>query len=371
MRLRDGPVRLSTPLSAKLGLAAPIIQAPMAGGPSSQELVAACSSAGVLGSFGFAYTQPADMKKQCAWVRARTDRVFGINLFASGQPAQIDAAMQRSALDAVAGYYRELGLPAPEPVNAPYAPDLDAQLDAVAEIRPRVFTVHLNDLNEKRIKSFKALGILVGGSATCVAEAQRLESLGFDFVIAQGGEAGGHRGSYLRDPYECLTGTLALVRLVVRAVKLPIVAAGGIMDGAGIAASLALGAQLAQLGTAFVPCPESGASQAHKDALLAAREDDTRITEKFSGKPARGLSNRFMTEMAQKNAPQLAFPAQNAVTGKLRQASAKAGKSDFIALWAGQAVSLSRALPAAELIARLEAEAIESIQKLKGMIHET
>ena len=364
-------MRLSTPLSAKLGLASPIVQAPMAGGPSSQELVAACSAAGVLGSFGFAYTQPDEMKKQSAWVRARTDRPFGINLFTSAAPGQIDAGAQRGALDAVAGYYKELGLPAPEPVNAPYAPDLDAQLDAVAEIRPRVFTVHLNDLNQKRIKAFQSLGILVGGSATCVAEAQHLESLGFDFVIAQGGEAGGHRGSYLRDPYQSLTGTLALVRMVVRAVKLPVIAAGGIMDGAGIAASLALGAQLAQLGTAFVPCRESGASQIHKDLLLKETEDTTRITEKFSGKPARGLVNRFMKEMAAKDAPQLAFPAQNTVTGKLRQASAKSGKGDFVALWAGQAAPLSRALPAAELVAKLEAETVESIQKLKGMTHES
>ena len=343
----------------------------MAGGPSSQELVAACSAAGVLGSFGFAYTQPEEMKKQSAWVRSKTDRPFGINLFTSPQPGMIDAAAQRGALDAVASYHKELGLPPPVPVQAPYAPDLEAQLDAIAQIRPRVFTVHLNDLNQKRIKTFQSLGILVGGSATCVAEAQRLESLGFDFVIAQGGEAGGHRGSYLRDPYQSLTGTLALVRLVVRAVKLPVVAAGGIMDGQGIAASLALGAQLAQLGTAFVACPESGAPQVHKDLLLKATEDTTRLTEKFSGKPARGLSNRFIEEMAARNAPQLAFPAQNNVTGKMRQAAAKAGKADYLALWAGQAAPLARALPAAELVARLEVEAIDSIQKLKGMLHES
>jgi len=363
-------VRLSTPLSAKLGLSSPIIQAPMAGGPSSQELVAACSAAGVLGSFGFAYTQPDDMKKQAAWVRAKTDRPFGINLFTSAVPGQIEAGAQRGALEAVAGYYEEFGLPAPEPVNAPYAPDLEAQLAAVEEIAPRVFTVHLSDLPAKNIGNLKAKNILLGGSATCVAEAQRLESLGFDFVIAQGGEAGGHRGSYLRDPYQSLTGTLALTRLIARAVKLPVVAAGGIMDGAGIAASLALGAQLAQLGTAFVTCPESGASQVHKDLLLKATEDTTRITEKFSGKPARGLANRFMAEMAAKNAPPLAFPAQNSVTGKLRQASAKAGKPDFIALWAGQAAPLARALPAAALVAKLEAETIEAIQMLKGVVHE-
>lgn len=355
-------MKLWTPLSKKLGLDTPIVQAPMAGGPSSQELVAACSAAGVLGSFGFAYTQPDEMKKQSAFVRSKTDRPFGINLFTSPQPGQIDAGAQRGALDAVAGYYKELGLPAPEPVNAPYAPDLDAQLAAVEEIAPRVFTVHLSDLPEKSLRKLKAKNILVGGSATCVAEAQRLESLGFDFVIAQGGEAGGHRGSYLRDPYQSLTGTLALTRLVVRAIKLPVIAAGGIMDGAGIAASLALGAQLAQLGTAFVPCPESGAPQIHKDLLLEATEDSTQLTEKFSGKPARGLSNRFMTEMAAKDAPQLAFPAQNAVTGKLRQSSAKAGKRDFVALWAGQAAPLARALPAAELIRVLNEEAISAIR---------
>ena len=353
-------MKLATPLSQKFGLEVPIIQAPMAGGPSSQELVAACSAAGALGAFGFAYTQPEEMKKQSAWVRAKTDRPFGINLFTSPQPGPVDAAAQRAAIEAVAGYYRELGLPVPEAVKTPYAPDLEAQFDAVAEIKPKVVTCHLSDFPPSRVRQFKQAGILVGGSANCIAEAKRLESLGFDFVIAQGGEAGGHRGSYLRDPYESLTGTLALVRMVVRAVKLPVVAAGGIMDGAGIAAALALGAQLAQLGTAFLPCPESGASQLHKDLLLKATEDDTRITEKFSGKPARGLANRFVREMAK--APQLVFPAQNSITGKLRQGSVRAGKPDFVALWAGQAAPLSRALPAAELVRVLHEEAVSAVR---------
>ncbi|MBI4124285.1 MAG: nitronate monooxygenase, partial [Betaproteobacteria bacterium] len=241
-------MKISTPFSEKLGLRLPLIQAPMAGGPSTQELVAAASAAGALGSFGFAYTQPDEMKRQVAWVRAKTDRPFGVNLFVSEQPAAIDAASQRGALEAVAGYFAELGLPPPSPVSPPYAPDLEAQLAAVEELRPRVFTAHLGSLPTERVGRLKSLGVLVGGGATCVAEAQRLESLGFDFVIAQGGEAGGHRGTYLRDPQDALTGTLALARLVVRAVKLPVVAAGGIMDGAGIAAALALGAQAAQLG---------------------------------------------------------------------------------------------------------------------------
>jgi nitronate monooxygenase len=358
---------ITTEFSRKLSLGLPVIQAPMAGGPSSQELVAACSAAGALGSFGFAYTQPDDMRKQSAFVRSKTDRPFGINLFVSAQPEPVEPGAQRSALEAVARYYKELGLPAPEPVRAPYAPDLEAQLSAVEEIRPRVFTTHLGVLPKEKIKAIQSRGIVVGGSATCIAEAKQLEQLGYDFVIAQGGEAGGHRGTYLRDPYEALTGTFALVRLIVRATTLPVVAAGGIMDGAGIAAVLALGAQAAQLGTAFIPCPESGAPQVHKNELLKRTEDETSITEKFSGKPARGLANRFMKEMGA--APQLVFPAQNKVTGALRQASAKAGRPDFVAMWAGQAAPLSRALPAAELVARLEAETVQAIRTLKGLEH--
>lgn len=363
--------RVSTPFSEKLGLRLPLIVAPMAGGPTTPEFVAASSAAGALGSFGFAYTQPDEMKRQAAAVRARTDKPFGINVFVSPQPETIAPEAQRASLDAVASYYSEMNLEKPEPVKAPYAPDLEAQFKAIEEIGPRVFTVHLGGLTREQVKRFQAKGMLVGGSANCVAEAKGLEAAGFDFVIAQGGEAGGHRGSYLRDPYQSLTGTLALTRMIVAAVKLPVVAAGGIMDGAGIAAVLALGAQAAQLGTAFIPCPESGAPQIHKDLLLNATEDNTRLTEKFSGKPARGLSNRFMTEMAAKDAPQLAFPAQNSVTGKMRQAAAKAGKPDYLAMWAGQAAPLSRALPAAELIAKLNAETIESIQTLKGILHES
>src|SRR5579859_1442532 len=196
----------------------------MAGGPSTTELVSAVSAAGALGSFGFAYTQPEDMRRGAQAVRARTEHAFGVNLFVSPQPREIPPAAQAAALAAVAGYHAEFGLPAPEPVRAPYAPDLEAQLRTVAEIRPAVFTAHLGEIARERVQEFKSLGICVGGCATCVAEALRLEALGFDFVIAQGGEAGGHRGTYLRDPYEALTGTLALTRLVARAVKIPVVA---------------------------------------------------------------------------------------------------------------------------------------------------
>jgi nitronate monooxygenase len=332
---------------------------------STPDMAAAVSKAGALGSLGAAYSQPEAMQRDAEAVRSLTGLPFNVNLFASPQPAPVDAQAQRGALEAVAGYYRSLGLPAPEPARAPYAPDLEAQLRAIEAIRPAVFTTHLGDLAVERVRRLQSLGVKVGGSANCVAEAERLEALGVDFIVAQGAEAGGHRGSYLRDPYESMTGTLALVRMIVRRVKTPIVAAGGIMDGAGIAAALALGAQAAQLGTAFIPCPESGASQVHKDGVLAAREDTTLITEKFSGKPARGLANRFMREM--REAPQLPFPAQNALTGRLRAASAQAGNPDFVAMWAGQAAPLARALPAAQLVAALEAETLECLDQLAAL----
>jgi len=361
---------LATPFSSALGLRLPLIQAPMAGGPSSQELVAACSAAGALGSFGHAYTQPGDMRRQAAFVRARTDRPFHINLFVSPQPAPVDAVHQSAALAALAPWYAEMGLASPEPAKPPYAPDLEAQLAAIEEIAPRVFTSHLGALPAERVAAYKARGILVGGSATGVEEARQLEALGYEFVIAQGGEAGGHRGTWLRDPADALTGTLALTRVIVRAVRTPVVAAGGIMDGAGIAAVLALGAQAAQLGTAFIPCPESGAPEVHKRAILGAREDATRVTAKFSGKAARGIANRFLREAEAKHLPQIAFPAQNKLTVPLRQASARAGKPDFYALWAGQAAPLARALPAAELVARLESETREAVQRIAAFTKE-
>lgn len=358
--------RVSTPFSEKLGLRLPLIAAPMAGGPTTPELVAASSASGALGAFGFAYTHPDDMMRQAAFVRSKTDRPFSIDLRVSLPSEPIDPSAQHAALNAVAKYYAELGLPAPEPVRTPYAPEFDAQIAAVQEIRPRVFTTHLGALQKDRIDAIRSRGILVGGTATCIAEAKLLESLGYDFVIAQGGEAGGHRGTYLRDSGEALTGTLALTRAIVRAIRLPVVVAGGIMDGAGIAAVLVLGAQAAQLGTAFIPCPESGAPQIHKDSLLAAREDDTRVTEKFSGKPARGLINRFMKEM--ERAPQLAYPAQNKLTGPLRQAAGKAGKADFVAMWAGQGAAMSRSLPAAQLIDSLEKETIAALRSSAALI---
>lgn len=360
---------LHTSLCDLLGIRLPIIQAPMAGGSNTPALVAAASSAGALGSFGFAYTQPEAMQRDVQALRAITRAPINLNFFANAQPEPIAPESQAGAIQAVAGYYQALGLSAPTAARAPYAPDLNAQLAMAEALKPAVLTFHLNDLPAARLARLRALGIKTGGSATCVAEALHLEALGIDFVVAQGAEAGGHRGTFLRDPYDAMTGTLALTRMIVRAVKIPVVAAGGIMDGAGIAAVLALGAQGAQLGTAFLPCTESGAPRIHKDNLLAARDDTTIITEKYSGKPARGLANRYMREMQERNAPQLAFPAQGTLSGPLRAAAGKAGNPDFLAMWAGQAAALSREMSAAQLVITLEHETLEALDRLASLRH--
>ncbi len=358
--------KLHTPLCDLLGIRLPIIQAPMASAVSPA-LVKAVSAAGGLGSFGCAYTQPETMLKEAAEVRAHTDKPFQLNFFVAPQPDSVAEVNQRPAIEAVARYFTELGLPAPQAVHAPFAPNLASQLAAAREIRPAVISVHLADLPLATIREFQSLGVKVGASATCVAEAKQLESLGVDYIIAQGADAGGHRGTYLKNPYEAMTGTLSLTRMLVRSVSKPIVAAGGIMDGAGIAAALALGAQAVQMGTAFIPCPEAIAPEVHKQSLLAQRDDNSTITEKFTGKPARGIANRYIREANANAHPQLPFPIQGGLTGKLRAASAMAGNPEFYALWCGQAAALSRAMPAAQLVATLEAETLEALDRLAGL----
>jgi nitronate monooxygenase len=359
---------LSTPLCDLLGIEHPIIQAPMAGGPTTAELVTAVSLAGALGSFGHAYTQPEVMRENADAVRRRTTRAFSVNLFAAPVPNELPVEAQRSAIDAVRGLFARVGMEAPECVPPPYAPDVIAQLEAVCEIRPRVLTLHLGDLPVTTIDRLRGLGFVLGSSATSVAEARRLEAMGADFIVAQGAEAGGHRGTFLGTWQHAMTGTLALVRQVVRAVRVPVVAAGGIMDGAGIAAVLALGAQAAQLGTAFVVCPESGAPDAHKKAILGMDGDETTITSAFSGKPARGVRNVF-TEVADREQWQLLpFPAQAKLTAPIRQASAREGSPDLFSAWSGQAGSLARPLPAAELVRTLVAEAADTVERLRRAV---
>ncbi|WP_241170930.1 NAD(P)H-dependent flavin oxidoreductase, partial [Serratia marcescens] len=194
------------------------------------------------------------------------------------------------------------------------------------------------------------------GTATTVAEARAWEEAGADFVCVSGSEAGGHRPTFLGDIEQSCVGLMALLPQVVAAVKIPVIAAGGIMNGRGIAAARLLGAQAAQLGTAFLCSPESGIAEAWRAALRNAGDDSTRLTRAFSGRPARGIVNDFMCQMRAEEAQILPYPVQNALTGDIRQAAAKAGRGEFMSLWAGQGVGLARPMPAAELVATLAAE---------------
>jgi nitronate monooxygenase len=355
---------LRTPLCDVLGIEWPILQAPM-GGATTVDLVAQVSDAGALGGFGHAYTDPDVMRQDAAAVRARTGRPFAINLFVAPMPDEPPSTQQREAIEAMRGHLEHLGLPVPDRVPPPYAPDYTRQIDAILEIRPAVFTAHLGGVPPSTVSRLRELGIRIGSSATSVREARHLEALGVDFIIAQGSEAGGHRGTFLHDPEHVMTGTLALVRQVVQAVRVPVVAAGGIMDGATIAAVLALGAQAAQVGTAFLLCPESGASEAHRKLIASMDGDETTITRAFSGKPARAVRNRFIDATARADTPIMPFPAQLKLTTPLRVAAAREGSPDYISAWSGQAGSLSRRLPAKDLVRTLVEEACDTIERLR------
>jgi nitronate monooxygenase len=266
------------------------------------------------------------------------------------------------AARALAPWRAEVGLPprtAPEPL-APHA----ERLRVVVEERVPVLSFTFGTLPPEDLAALRRAGVFVMGTATTVREARALAASGIDAIVAQGAEAGGHRGTFLDPPERALVGTLALVPRVVDAVALPVVAAGGIMDGRGIAAALALGARAASLGTAFLACPESGASRPYKDALLAppAEDDGTAITRAFSGRAARGLRNRFLEEMA--DAPVLPYPLQHAMTADLRREAARAGRGELLSLWAGQGAPLARARPAADLVRDLVRETEEALARL-------
>jgi nitronate monooxygenase len=340
------------------GAVHPIVQAPMAGS-TTPAMVAAVSNAGALGGLGAAYLTPAQIKQQVAELRRLTDRPFAVNLFAGGHtdPRPVDAS---AMLDVMARHHEALGLQRPTLPTWPEDP-FPAQFEAVIEMRPAVFSFTFG-MPTEAIARAKAAGIKVIGTATTVDEARQLQAAGVDAVVAQGSEAGGHRGTFAVPFEAAMIGTFALVPQVVDAVTIPVIASGGIMDGRGIVAARALGAAAVQMGTAFLVCEESSTAEAHKAALLNGREDATAITRAFSGRPARGLANAFMREAD--TAGPLPFPLQNALTRPMRNEAARAGDAERLALWSGQGVRLARRLPAAELVRRLVAESAEVQRRL-------
>jgi nitronate monooxygenase len=332
-----------------LGIEHPLIQAPMAG-LSTPELVAAVSNEGALGSLAAAYLGAEEIRELAARTRKLTAQPFAINLFALVPPRP--SADSSPILAALAPMHRELGLPAPALTGS--WPDFDAQLETVIELEPRVFSFTLGLPSPAQLERVRRAGIRIVGTAISLAEARALEAAGVDAICAQGAEAGGHRGTFLSREEDALIGTLALVPQLVEAVRIPVIAAGGIMDGRGIAAVSALGASAAQLGTAFIACPECGAAPSYKAAL---REGTTALTRVFSGKLGRALRNQIVDELDR--VPPLPFPLQHFATGAIRKAASRADDPRFLALWAGQGASRARAMPAGELVRTLVAEAAE------------
>ena len=353
-----------TTLTQRLGLDHPIIQAPLAGGGDTPALVAAVCKAGALGFIGAAYLTPPHILEAARAVRAQTTRPFGINLFAP-LPTPAVAQDPEPALARVAPFYAELGLPPPE-LPAAGGEVFDEQLAAALDSGATVFSFTFGLLPASAVAAIKDRGMFLIGTATTVEEAVALEQAGVDAIVTQGSEAGGHRSTFAASFDMGMVGTLALVPQVVDVVTVPVIASGGIMDGRGIAAALALGASAVQMGTAFLTCDEAGVPNAYKEAMLRAREHETRLTRAFSGRPARGIVNRFMTEVEHADAPAaiLPFPLQNALTRPLRNAAARQDRADYLSLWAGQGVRLARRQPAAILIARLAHETEAVVRRL-------
>ena len=343
----------------RVRIAHPLVLAPMAGGPSTPALCAAVSEAGGLGSYGAAYLAPGKLREEIRAIRALTSAPFAINLFAD-EGSQADERGVRAAQDAVARYRAELGLPPPPPPPAPVA--LHDAFAVLLEERVPAFSFTFGIPPREMLDACRSAGIATMGTATTVAEARALEEAGVDAIFAQGAEAGGHRGTFDREADPPLIGTMALLPQVVDAVRTKVIAAGGIMDGRGFAAALALGASAVSLATAFLRCPEAGTSQPYRAALKEARDDATVITRAFSGRAARGLANRFTREMS--GAPLAPYPAQNALTREIRALAAKRGDSSLLSLWAGQAAALAREMPARELVAQILREAQDVIASL-------
>ena len=357
---------IRTVLAERLGLDYPIFQAPLAGGGDTPELVATVSGSSALGFIGAGYLTPDQIAAVAAAVRAKTARPFGINLFA---PLPIPpAANVEKTIERLSPYFRELGLPAPTVPAAP-AYTFDDLLAASLQTGASVLSFTFGLFPPGAVEQIKSRKMFLIGTATTVEEAIALEKSGVDAIVTQGSEAGGHRGTFQGSFESGMVGTIALVPQVVDAVKVPVIASGGIMDGRGIAAALALGASAVQLGTAFLLCKESGIPEAYREAILTAHEDQTRITRAFSGRPARGIVNRFMTEMESTPEEILPMPWQNNLTRALRQGAAKQNRSEFLSLWSGQGTRMARRQSAAELIVQLANEARVSLRRLESMLN--
>ena len=340
----------------RLGIKNPILLAPMAGSGGTPELAAAVSNAGGLGAWGGGYAKPEEIAATIRRIRDLTKHPFSINFFAGGYETEC-ALDAQPMLDIVGEVHARLGLPPPVLPAMPRSP-FDEQLEAVLEERPPVFSFTFGMPSSAQIAALKKRGIAIAGTATTIEEARRLAHAGVDAIAAQGAEAGAHRGSFAAPFEQSMVPLAVLLRGICAGVALPVIASGGIMDGRDVATAMTLGAAAVQLGTAFLPCPESGAPPVYKRALLEAGNDTTVITRAFTGRPARGIANTFIAMVAGKEHAILPFRQQNDLTRPMRNAAGQQGLADFISLWAGQGVARSRAMPAGELVRTLVEESL-------------
>lgn len=339
-----------------LGIEHPIVQAPMAG-DVTPALAIAVSNAGGLGGLGCSYMSADELRTTAATLRAGTNRPFNLNFFAHPEPRE-NAAVDARTQALVAPFYKELGLsPVPDRGSLPCRPFDAERLAVLLDLRPKVVSFHFGLPPLDMVRALQQAGARILCSATTVAEARLLATAGIDAIIAQGWEAGGHRGTFHVSAEDFGVGTLALVPQIADAVKLPVIAAGGIGDERGIAAAFMLGASGVQMGTAFLSSPESAMGEMERAALRTARDDETRLTRAYSGRPARAKTNRYIETMAAHGGPLPDFPTMTGFSKPLREAAVAQGNPDFPFILYGQAAALSRELPAGELVTRLAAEA--------------
>ena len=352
---------LKNRLTELLNIEYPIIQAPMAGGVTTSKLVASVSNAGGLGMVGAGYMTPNQMRTQIRELKQLTPNPFGINLFVPNE-FEVKEDEIRTSNQLMNGFRDELGLPRKETMEIPNSNSVYAtfkeQIKVVVEEKVPICTFTFGIPPKEMIEEIKKQNILLMGTATTLKEAVANEKAGMDIIVVQGSEAGGHRGNFMEEDQESLIGLMSLIPQVVDHVGVPVVAAGGIMDGRGLMASICLGAKGVQMGTAFLTCMESGAHPVHKEAILNAEGDHTVLTRAFSGKWARGIKNRFISEMQAQQDKLPSFPVQNSLTQDIRKKSGEQNNPEFMSLWSGQSAVLAKNQTVEALIQEIVEEAM-------------
>jgi len=350
-----------TQVTKLLKIRLPIIQAPMAGGATTPELVAAVSNAGGLGSLGAGYMTAAEIRKAIQQIRQLTNNPFSVNLFIPEKHHASNAQIEQ-AKKIIQASCHELNFEI-NSIKSPYAPSFEEQMSTILEEKVPVFSFTFGVPSENWIELLKNNGVILIGTATTLEEAEYLKARNIDAIVAQGSEAGGHRGTFLGKAEDALMSISSLVPLLVQNIRVPIIAAGGLMDANETIAVLRAGASAVQMGTAFLCCTESGIHPLYKKLLLNTTQDNTTLTRAFSGKLARGIINQFITRMQSHENDILDYPIQNALTTAMRKEASRQGNVDFMSMWAGQTAHLCKNISAAQFIQELSNEAIKLLKE--------